>query len=125
MHAAGWAQLRAEGAAAVGRPFVFDRRATAPPELAGLLRHLADDAKSRDAILKRAVKAQVAGYGGAVAGQKRRRTDDGDDAAAHAARLVRGEREIWEAAAAGGRALEGREADAAEAAATARRLRVD
>ena len=119
------AQLRAEGAAAVGRPFVFDRRATAPPELAGLLRHLTDDAKSRDAILKRAVKAQVAGYGSAVAGQKRRRTDDGDDAAAHAARLVRGELEIWEAAAAGGRALEGREADAAEAAAAARRLRVD
>ena len=119
------AELRAEGAAAVGRPFVFDRRATAPPELVGLLRRLADDAKSRDAILKRAVKAQVAGYGSAVTGQKRRRTDDGDDATAHAARLVRGELEIWEAAAAGGRVLEGREADAAEAAAAARRLRVD
>ena len=119
------AELRAEGAAAVGRPFVFDRRATAPPELVGLLRRLTDDAKSRDAILKRAVKAQVAGYGGAVAGQKRRRTAGGDDAAAHAARLVRGELEIWEAAAGGGRALEGREADAAEAAAAARRLRVD
>ena len=118
------AELRAEGAAAVGRPFVFDRRATAPPELVGLLRRLADDAKSRDAILKRAVKAQVAGYGSAVAGQKRRRTDDGD-AAAHAARLVRGELEIWEAAAAGGRVLEDREAEAAEAANAARRLRVE
>ena len=117
-------ELRAEGAAAVGRPFVLDRRAAAPPELVGLLRRLADDAKSRDAILKRAVKAQVAGYGGAVAGQKRRRTDDGDDA-------PRTRRGSSAASSRSGRrpppaeALEGREAEAAEAAAAARRLRVD
>ena len=105
-------------------------RAAALSEAAAAARALGEI--SERAVLRAAIYAHLDSYAAAGAPLLTKRQRTAAPAAPssqlrrrHAERLVAGERDIWAAALAGGRQLEGREAAAAVAGALARRRRLE